>query len=112
MEVLSRKVRRPENTDFEIRWHTTPEFHNSAALLRLNCPKVPILAGIFAVMDGLKMPCATYTILELQNTYWERFTLGDEVRNLFVWNFHGECIHAMVDFPGSWRDSKLASSSG
>ena len=28
-----------------------------------------------------------------------------------MWNFHGECIHAAVNFPGSWHDSLLAAAS-
>lgn len=57
------------------------------------------------------MPCATYTDNSLQNAYWERFTQAKEVTNLFIWNFHGELIHAAIEFPGSWHDSKVAACS-
>ena len=32
--------------------------------------------------------------------------------NLFVFNFSGEMIHAAVNYPGSWHDSKIAIVSG
>lgn len=58
------------------------------------------------------MPCAYYTNPDLQNVYWEGFTQENEVTNLFVWNLFGECIHAAVNFPGSWHDSKIVEASG
>ena len=36
----------------------------------------------------------------------------DEVANLFVRDFKGDCIHAGLNYPGSWHDSRLAASSG
>ncbi|CDF33017.1 unnamed protein product [Chondrus crispus] len=48
----------------------------------------------------------------MQNAYFKGFTQGVEVTNLFVWNFYGELIHAAINFPGSWHDTKLASASG
>ena len=32
--------------------------------------------------------------------------------NLFVWNFHGELIHAAFNFSDSWDDSCVAAVSG
>ena len=58
------------------------------------------------------MPCATYTNPNLQNAYWKGFNQANEVTNLIVWNFHGECIYVDVNFPLSWHDSKLAANSG
>ena len=58
------------------------------------------------------MPCAEYLDGDLQNAYFEGYTQKVEVTNLFVWNFYGELIHAAINFPGSWHDTKLASVSG
>jgi len=58
------------------------------------------------------MPCADYIDTDLQNAFFEGFTQGVEVTNLFVWNFYGELIHAAINYPGSWHDSKLAGASG
>ena len=58
------------------------------------------------------MPCADYTDQDLQNAYYEGYTQSVEVTNLFVWNFYEEIIHAAVNYPGSWHDTKLAGASG
>lgn len=58
------------------------------------------------------MPCAEFENVDLQNAYFEGYTEQVEVTNLFVWNFKGEIIHAAINFPGSWHDSKLATVSG
>ena len=66
------------------------------------------MKGIFAVTDGARMPCAKFTDPNIQNAYFEGFTQGTEVTNLLVWNFKGEVIHAGINYPGSWHDSKVA----
>ena len=58
--------------------------------------------------DGARMPCAKYTNPNIQNAFFEGFTPGTEVTNLLVWNFKGEIIHAGINYPGSWHDSKDA----
>lgn len=112
LAVLLRVVRKKRNTDFEIRWPTHDEMRVSSALLERNREYGPLLHGVFAVADGGRMPCATYTDEFLQNAYWEGFTQADEVTNLLVMNFHGELIHAGINYPGSWHDSKVAAYSG
>ena len=71
-----------------------------------------LLEGVFAICDRGRFPCADFTDLELQNAYLEGYTQKVEVTNLFVWNFYGEIIHAAMNFPGSWHDSRLAYISG
>ena len=63
---------------------------DSARLLQCNRQQGHILTGVFAVLEGSRMPCATYTEPDFQNAFWEGFTQCDEVTNLFVWNFYGE----------------------
>lgn len=58
------------------------------------------------------MPCTEHTDADVQNALWEGFEQADEDTNLFVWNFQGDCIHAAINYLGSWHDSKLALSSG
>lgn len=48
----------------------------------------------------------------MQNAYFEGYTQNVEVTNLFVRNVFGEIIHAAINFPRSWHDSKLANVSG
>lgn len=47
-----------------------------------------------------------------QNVYFERFTQGVEVTNLFVWNFYSEIIHASFNVLGSCHTTNLAGASG
>ena len=112
LEVLLRVVKKTSRTEFEIRWPDEGEMLASSLLLKNNRTNGPLLKGVFAVTDGGRMPCADYTDVDTQNAYFEGFTQGVEVTNLFVWNFYGELIHAAVNFPGSWHDTKLAGASG
>ena len=57
------------------------------------------------------MPCENYAKILMQNSYWEGFTHGDKVTNLFVWKFFGEILHTSVNFLVNWYDSKVAASS-
>lgn len=54
------------------------------------------------------MRCADFRKADLQKTYVEWYTHQVEVTNLFLWNVYGEIIHAAINFPGGWRDSKWA----
>ena len=112
LEVLKRVVCNRSRTEFEIRWPTHDEMKLSAALLEKNRVSGHWLKGVFAITDGGRMPCADYIDQDLQNAYFEGFTQGVEVMNLFVFNFFGELIHAAVNYPGSWHDTKLAAVSG
>lgn len=43
----------------------------------------------------------------LRNAYFEGFTQGVEVTNLFVFKFFRDLIHAAFKYLGSWHDTKL-----
>ena len=112
LEVLYRLVQNKNIADFEIRWPSPAEMKSSCQLLESNRQNGFLLKGVFAVVDGARMPWATYADPKLQNAYWEGFTQGHEVTNLLVWNFYGEIIFAAVNFLGSWHDSRLAAAGG
>ena len=112
LEVLANAVRCSSYTEFEIRWPSLTEMKASASILERNREYGKLMAGIFAVVDGARTPCADFTDADLQNAYWEGYTQSVEVTNLFVWNFSGEIIHAVINYPGSWHDSRVAASSG
>ena len=84
----------------------------SADLLTQNRPNGALLSNIFAVVDGGRLPYADYVDTDIQNAYYEGYTMSVQVTNLFVFNFKGELIHAALNFPGSWHDSRVAHSSG
>ena len=108
LEVLRRVVMNKENVDFGIRWPEFEEMKESFSLLVENRIYGRLLEGVFASTDDGRMPCADYTDTSLQNAYFEGFTQGVEVTNLFVFNFYGELIHAAMNYPGSWHDTGLA----
>ena len=112
LEVLLRVLKRKSRTKFEVRWPTVEEMQSSSALLQTNPRLGPLLEGVFAVVDGARLPCADYTNADLQNAFYEGYTQSVEVTNSFVWNFFGEIIQAGINYPGSWHDSKLANASG
>ena len=63
-------------------------------------------------MDFGLILCPSYVQPDLQNVYWEGFTQAYEVSKLSVWSFSSELIHAGINFPESWHDSRIASASG
>jgi len=110
LEVLQSVVKR--NKECEIRWPSHDEMEKSSSLLHCNRVNGRLLEGVFGITDGGRMPCADYTEPNLQNAYLEGFTQSVEVTNLLVFNFFGELIHAAVNYPGSWHDTKIATVSG
>lgn len=112
MEVLDKVLRDKSNIAARVSWPTEAEMKESSLALMKNRPNGRMMKGIFAVVDGGRVPCAHYTDCDMQNAYYEGYTGNVEVTNLLVFNFFGEIIHAGVNFPGSWHDSKLASLSG
>lgn len=112
MEVLFRVVKKKSRKDFAVKWPTEVEMKDSSDNLTNNRPNGQLMRGIFGVVDGGRLPCADYDNSDLQNAYYEGYTGNVEVTNLLVFNFFGEVIHAAVNYPGSWHDSKLASVSG
>ena len=70
------------------------------------------LKGIFAVMDGARIPCADYIDADIQNGYYEGFTCSVQVTNLLVFSFDGCLIHKGLNFPGAYHDSRVAKECG
>lgn len=60
MQVILQIVRKPSYSDFAIKWPSPHEMDESAELLRNNRENGRFLQGVFAVVDGGKMPCAKY----------------------------------------------------
>jgi len=112
LEIMKKVVTKTGAPDFEIRWPTVEEMRASAALLQRNRELGRLLKGVFSITDGARMPCAIHGDPFLENAYFEGYTQLHEATNVFVWNFFGEVIHAGINFPGSWHDSKVAAHSG
>lgn len=111
LEVLLRMIIQKAHPDMRLEWPTEIEMKASAALLK-NRPNGHLLPNVFAVMDGGRLLCADYINTDIQNAYYEGYTGNVEVTNLLVYSFDGCLIHAALNFPGSWHDSRLANQSG
>lgn len=112
LQVLLRLCVKKRHPDLRIEWPSESEMKESAELLSKNRRNGSLLQKIFGVLDGGRLPCADYTDSDVQNAFYEGYTTSVEVTNLFAFNFKGELIHAAVNFPGSYHDSRLANNSG
>ena len=69
--------------------------------------KYPNLVNIWAAMDGLKLLVATNEAV--QNMFYNGWTHDHYVSNLFVFSPDGLIRACLLNAPGSWHDSTLAS---
>ncbi len=87
MEVLLKVVKDKSKSEFEVRWPSVAEMEESNAILKRNRACGMLLEGVFAVMDGGRMPCADYTDVDTQNAYYNthsvklRFKFQIEIHN-------------------------------
>lgn len=58
------------------------------------------------------LPCTDYCNVDIQNAYDKGYTTSVEVTNLLAFNIKGELIHAALNFPECWHDSKVAHALG
>lgn len=63
-------------------------------------------------MDGRQIFCASFFDVNVHNSYYQGYTQGVQVTDLLVYNFKGEIIHAEINYPGLFHDSKLSNLSG
>lgn len=112
MEVLYQLCRRNVVPEMKVTWPTRLEMVRSSELLSCHRGYNDVLKGVFAIMDGGRLPCADYCDPDTQNAYYEGYTTNIEVTNLLVFDFFGQIIHAGVNFPGSWHDARVAIQSG
>lgn len=111
-EVMVKVVTHSNESPFWIKWPHRLQMKSSVRLLEQKRENGRLLKAMFGVTDGRRMPCATFTEVNLQNNYFETFTKGVEVTNLFVFSFLGELRHAAVNHTGSWNDTTLAKAFG
>lgn len=92
-------------------WPSVEKMNESVDNPYYNCPNENIQRGISEVVDGRRLPCATYKNLDMKNEYYKWYTGNVKETNLFVFNFFGVIIHAAINFSGSLHDSNLATMS-
>jgi hypothetical protein len=67
----------------------------------------PALVDVFCVMDGLKLPFEQCHELEEQGMYYNGWTHGHYITNLFVFGVDGRIIKCVLNVPGSIHDSTM-----
>ena len=66
------------------------------------------LTNVYCFADGLKLPFQSCDDLNEQSMYYNGWTHGHYVTNLFVFGADGRIIEAVMNVPGSVHDSTLA----
>lgn len=67
-----------------------------------------LLRETFADVDVGMLTCTEYIDCFLQNDYYEGYTQKVLVLYLFIYDFNGIPIHAVLNYPGFWHERKLA----
>lgn len=107
-------VKQKRNDQINVNWTNEAEMKASNNNFVQKIPNGNLMKSSFAVADGRRLPLPDYTDAYMQNAFHEGYTGNVEVPNLLVFNFFGDVIHAVLNFPGSWYgyENKLASMSG
>lgn len=69
MEILYRVVQDTSLNDVKVRWPTEQEMKMAASFFGNNPEHGDLLKGVFRITDEGRMPCATYTDVDIQNSY-------------------------------------------
>lgn len=92
-------------------WPSPQKMKDSSVLFQENRLHGELLSGVSVLMDGGHMGSAKHGDCMMQSACWEGFTQQNEVTKLFFWPISRELIFAVVNYQGSWHDSKIAMSS-
>ncbi|KZT56611.1 hypothetical protein CALCODRAFT_435526 [Calocera cornea HHB12733] len=88
---------------------TWPKGDQFKELSDLVVARHPLLQGAFGSVDGLNLPTATSSDERWQNAQYNGWLHGHFTSNVLVFSTRGELIHAAINAPGSWHDSKVSS---
>jgi len=64
--------------------------------------------GVFCVADGLKLNFESCSDMEEQGMYYNGWTHGHYITNLFVFGVDGRIIRCVINVPGSVHDSTVS----
>ncbi|KZT62719.1 hypothetical protein CALCODRAFT_425918 [Calocera cornea HHB12733] len=90
----------------QIAWPHEEEF---GVLSDLVVARHPLLQGAFGSVDGLNLPTATSSDERWQNAQYNGWLHGHFTSNVLVFSARGDLIHAAINAPGSWHDSRVSS---
>jgi hypothetical protein len=91
------------------------ELPNAAAALEFRLAvqhRHPMLTHVWGSVDGLKLSLADPGDSTVQNAYYNGWAGGCYVGNLFVFSADGCIAYRVLNAPGSWHDSEVATAGG
>lgn len=113
LEVLYDVLKSKKIPDARIEWPYLEEIETSVNHLHQARPlSASFVSDVFGVTDGARFLVSPPDESRKQSAFFHGFTQQKEVINLFVWNLMKELIHAGINLPGSWQDSKLSAVTG
>lgn len=80
----------------------------STSLLQRNRSYGYLLKCEFPVAAGARMPCADYRDSNVRNGHYGGYTCRVEITDVLFHNFKGELIRTVLNYLGSYRDSRLS----
>ncbi|KAJ8503054.1 hypothetical protein ONZ45_g11200 [Pleurotus djamor] len=84
---------------------TLEEFQELSDLI---CERHPLLTGAFASIDGLSLLTQVSDDPELENATYNGWKSDHRISNILVFSPKGLIITAILNCPGSWHDSHVA----
>jgi hypothetical protein len=95
--------------DARIKFPDTDELAQFSAIIRAEFPR---LSGAFAMVDGLKLCIQAPGDQAMQNAYYNGWTSNHYVSSILLFVPDGTVCFAILNAPGSWHDSRVASAGG
>jgi hypothetical protein len=89
----------------QIAWPNRIQVHQFANLIR---QRHPLLKSAFGFVDGLHLPVARASDLEVENAFYNGWCSSHFTSNIFVFAPNGTIIYANLNTPGSWHDSAVS----
>lgn len=112
LEVLYQVYERSLLPMAAVSWTSLEQMEESSMLPQNKRHHGHLLRDMFGVVDGARLLCGDYIDMDLQNVFHESYTQSVEIINFLVYDFRRAIIHAALNYPGSWYDSKVAWASG
>jgi hypothetical protein len=94
------------NDDSRIAWPNAATIRRYQEMFARRHPGLQ--AGVFGVLDGLQLTCNNHTNRLIQNAFYNGWKCDTFISNILVFAPDGTIFFAVVNFPGSYHDSKVA----
>lgn len=107
LTVLLNVLRDKSVPELGVKWPKLEEMEDLHRPSKFNRLNGPLLPNVSALIDGARMTCADYKNSNLQNAFYEGYAGNTEIKKIFVFKSQGTLIHAAVNVPTFWHESKV-----